>query len=83
MKTFRLIVVFILYAILIFAASFIKSTFSTDRNVTGGWLLLSIILLCTLIIVLVVAMHRLLKDMYIIVFDVMAILSVLALIIAG
>lgn len=33
--------------------------------------------------VIVIAMHRLAKNMYIIVFDVMAILSVLALIIAA
>lgn len=83
MKVVRLIVVFILYTILIFLASFLKSILSANREVKEECLLLSIILLCMLITVIVIAMHRLAKNMYIIVFDVMAILSVLALIIAA
>ena len=83
MKVVRLIVVFILYTILIFLASFLKSILSTNREVKEGCLLLSIILLCVIITVIVIAMHRLAKNMYIIVFDVMEILWVLALIIAA
>lgn len=83
MKTSRLIVVFILYTILIFAASFIKFISSTNRDVTGGYLLFGTLPLCIIMTFLLIAMHRLAKDMYIIVFDAMVILSVLALIIAG
>ena len=81
MKHVNIIVIFALYGILIFTASFLKSLLTTCRDVIGMHYWCIVLALCVFMIILLVLLHRI-NHKDIIIFDAMAILSAIALCLA-